>query len=67
MSGHKAKAHRKKQEAIMFGKMCGCGECRFCHAYEQEKVWEQMGEQIRRGKEIAEAGRKEWIEKINRS
>ena len=47
MSGHKAKKHREEQEAIMFGKMCGCGKCRYCDIYRREQVWEHMGQLIR--------------------
>ena len=47
------------EEILAFGKMCGCGECRFCHAYEQERIWKKMVKEVKRGKEVAEKHREE--------
>lgn len=37
---------RQRQEAIMFGKMCGCEECQYCEAWRVEKVWLSMQKMI---------------------
>ena len=36
----------REKDAVMFGKICGCGECQYCIAFEQEKLWERMKKMI---------------------
>jgi len=51
----------------VLGKVCGCGKCQYCFAWQVEQTAQAMLDQVRQGKEIAEAARREFIEKINRS
>lgn len=56
-----AKRKRKKftpEEMIMFGKMCGCEECKFCDAWQQEKIVLGMVEMVKNSKRTAEEARK---------
>jgi hypothetical protein len=56
------------EESIAFGKLCGCGRCRYCYDWQHEQLMQRMADEVRRGKEIAEDARKEWLDKhINRS
>ena len=56
------------EESIAFGKLCGCGRCRYCYDWQYEQLMQHMADEVRRGKEIAEDARKEWLDKqINRS
>lgn len=58
------------EEKIMFGKMCGCGACKFCEEWRHEQVMQHIEELVRNGKRIAEEGReearKEWLSKPNK-
>jgi len=56
-----------EDERIVLGKVCGCGKCQYCFAWQVEQTAQAMLDQVRQGKEIAEAARREFIEKINRS
>ena len=46
MTGRKFKTGvpftEKEKDAVLFGKICGCGQCKYCHAYEMERVWQQV-------------------------
>jgi sulfatase maturation enzyme AslB (radical SAM superfamily) len=56
------------EESIAFGKLCGCNRCRYCYDWQHEQLMQRMEDEVRRGKEIAEDARKEWLDKhINRS
>jgi DNA repair photolyase len=57
-----------EDERIVLGKICGCGKCKYCYAWQHEQTMQAMLDQVRQGKEIAEAARQEWIDQhINRS
>jgi hypothetical protein len=57
-----------RDERIALGKICGCGHCWYCNDWRIERVTLAMLEEISQGKEIAELGRKEWLDKhVNRS
>jgi len=57
-----------EDEMIVFGKLCGCERCKYCDAWGHERLMQRMADEVRRGKEIAEDARKEWLDKhINRS
>ena len=58
---------KPRASTLALGKICGCGKCKYCYAWQDEQTAQGMVEMVRRGKEIAEAGRKEWMEKLNRS
>ncbi len=60
-------ARRKKptvDEAIVFGKLCGCGKCKFCMTWQHEQVLLDMVDQVRRGKQIAESAREEILRNL---
>jgi hypothetical protein len=62
-------ARRKKptvDEAIVFGKLCGCGKCRFCQAWQDEETILHMLDQVRRGKQIAESAREEVLRNLKK-
>jgi hypothetical protein len=51
--GKKRKQKFTQEEMIMFGKMCGCEKCKFCIAWQQERVWLSMVDEVEKGKERA--------------
>lgn len=59
-------ARRKRpteDERIVFGKLCGCGKCAFCMAWEHEQILQRMDDEVRRGVEIATTAREELVRK----
>jgi hypothetical protein len=57
-----------KEERIALGKLCGCERCVYCEEWRVERVTLNMLDMVKRAKEIAEEGRREWMVKhINRS
>ncbi len=59
-------ARRKKptvDEAIVFGKLCGCGKCYFCMTWKHEQVLLSMEDEVRRGVQIATSAREEMLRK----
>lgn len=52
-----------EDEMIVFGKLCGCDKCKYCNAWSHERTMLAMVEEVRRGKEIAEAYRQEQLTK----
>lgn len=55
--GKERKPKLTREEKLMFGRMCGCGKCKFCYAWQQEKVWLNMIEEVEKGKERAKQAR----------
>ncbi len=59
---HKRKRVPKPRETTFaLGKICGCGSCRYCHAWQREQTVLAMLDEVRRGREIAEAAREEQL------
>jgi hypothetical protein len=53
-----------EDEMIVFGKLCGCERCKYCDAWGEERLMQRMVDEVRRGKEIAEAARADIINKL---
>lgn len=47
----KEEQERERLESIMFGKMCGCGDCKYCRVWEIEKLWMSMQEMVEEERE----------------
>lgn len=54
---------KPRESTLALGKICGCGGCKYCQAWHREEVMRKMVEEVRRGKEIAQAYREKELNK----
>jgi len=54
---------KPRESTLALGKICGCGKCRYCRAWQGEQTILAMVDEVRRGKEIAQAYREKELNK----
>jgi hypothetical protein len=55
---------KPRASTLALAKICGCGRCKYCDALSTELTMQAMEDEVRRGKEIAEEARKEFLDKL---
>ena len=59
------KRNPTEDERIVLGKICGCGKCEYCEALSAELTMQAMVDEVRRGKETAQAAREEFLKTLS--
>ena len=50
-----------REEEIALGRVCGCGNCKYCYKFQMEQVHREMEAMVRNGRAIALSAREEHI------